>query len=131
VVRILRQHTDREIRYRCKPGRIPTRTVAGATMGDPRRSLVEELIGAHAVVLVGGGVSIAALLKGVPVIVLGDGPTMGISSRDLEEIEQPRLASDGERESVLNDLAYSQWRVDEFASGEAWHFLRQRISVRE
>ena len=124
IVRELRRHTDREIVYRTKPNRQPSRAVSGAVMSDNGRPLADELAGAHAMVTVSGGASVCALLEGVPAIVLGDGPTMSISSRLLEEIERPRLASDGEREGVLNDLAYMQWRIDEFASGQAWHFLR-------
>ena len=127
IVRELRGHTEREIVYRTKPNRQPLRAVSGAVMGDNRQSLAEALRGAYAVVTVSGGASICALLEGVPAIVLGDGPTMSISSRLLEEIERPRLASDSEREAVLNDLAYHQWRVDEFASGEAWRFLRDQL----
>lgn len=130
VVRDLRRHTDRRIVYRCKPNRRPVRDVVGAVMADLRRPLIEELADAHAVVLVGGGSSICALLEGVPAVVLGDAPTRSISSTSLEEIECPRLASDGEREAILNDLAYSQWSADEFVSGKAWRWLRERLLVK-
>jgi hypothetical protein len=93
-------------------------------MADSRRSLVDELVGAHALVVVSGGSSIAALLAGVPAVVLGDAPTKGISSILIDEIERPRLATCDEVEALLNDLAYCQWCIDEFTSGEAWDFLR-------
>jgi hypothetical protein len=126
VVRTLRKYTDREIVYRTKPNRQPVRALSGVVMSDSRRPLAEMLVGAHAVVTVSGGASICAILEGVPAIVLGDGPTMSISSQCIAEIEKPRLASDTEREAVLNDLAYHQWRVEEFMSGEAWRWIKER-----
>jgi hypothetical protein len=127
VVRKLRHHTDRPIVYRCKPNRMPARPVPGTIMTDNRKPLADELVGAHAVVVVSGGSSIAALLAGIPAIVLGDAPTMSISSTHIDEIEHPRLAAAGEVDALFNDLAYCQWRIDEFASGEAWAFLCRRV----
>lgn len=120
----------REVFYRPKPSWHDAEPVDGATFSQGQRSIYDDLRGAHALVTHGSNACFEAMLMGIPSIILGDAIVRPISSTDLEEIENPRLASDAERLQLLSSLAYFQWTLPEMASGQAWEFLRQRMPER-
>lgn len=112
--------TDREIRYRPKPGDLAARDIPGAcrSRGGPIQA---DLEGCHAVVSLHSNVAIDALVAGVPSFSLhGVGTVLGLSDFDL--IESP-IYPDG-REQWLADVAYCQFNVDEMANGTVWRHLR-------
>lgn len=85
---------------------------------DANASLSEHLDDAHVVITHGSAVCLDAFIRGVPSIVLGPGVTRNVSSTDLSDVENPRLADEEECERFLNDLTYFQWSIDEFKSGK-------------
>ena len=127
TIRRIAKFSSREIIYRPKPswdGAVP---VEGATLRDEFVPLVHDLEGAWATVTHGSSICLESILCGVPVIVLGDAVAKPISSTDLLEIESPRLASEDEVSQWLANLAYQQWTLAEFASGEAWGNIKSVI----
>lgn len=119
--------TDREIVYRPKPSWLDAEPVDGAIFQTDKTPPSEALKGAWATIVHGSSICVESVCQGVPVIVLGDAVARPISSTTLEEIEYPRLASDAERWQWLSNLAYQQWTLREFSSGEAWNYLRPLV----
>lgn len=124
VVAQLRERTKREIWYRPKPSWRFKRPVKG-TKYCPVEPLSYLFPNCHALVTHGSYISVDALLHGIPGIILGDAVTRSISSTTLTEIEEPRLASDDERLQVLSNLAWCQYRIEEWESGLAWSNVKR------
>lgn len=114
----------RPIIYRPKPSWKEAVEIKGSIFSRGKESIMDVLAGAHALVTHGSNATFEAMLAGIPSIVLGEAVAKPISSTSLTEIEDPRIASDEERLQLLHNLAYCQWRMSEFASGEAWSFIR-------
>lgn len=127
IIRRLSKLTDREIIYRPKPSWLDAEPVDGSTFQKEHISPWASLTDAWATVTHGSSICVESVLAGVPAIVLGDAVAKPISSTDIAEIENPRLASDEERWQWLSNLAYQQWTLHEFASGEAWQHIRPVI----
>ena len=125
VKRIGKWTNGRQIVYRPKPSWRDAVPIDGTRFSAAPRTIEDELSGAHALVTHGSNACFEAMLSGIPTIALGDAIARPISSTDLVDIENPRVASDGERLRLLSDLAYFQWTRPEMASGQAWEFLRR------
>jgi hypothetical protein len=70
------------------------------------------------------GSCIDAVLQGVPVIAMDEGNlAYPISSRRIEDIHNPKLASELEITQWLNFLANSQWNEFEMLNGTVWKHL--------
>ncbi len=121
----LRDYTDRPIIFRPKPNQTIKIEVPGTTLST--RTLQEDLAGAHCLITYGSSSCIEAMRMGVPSIILGDAVMRPISSYRLKYVESPCYATDSERDHVLNALAYCQWSLDEFASGEAWAHIERGL----
>lgn len=126
IVEEIRQYTNRPIWYRPKPSFVPrgARPIAG-TKYCPRQPLSELFPNCHALVTHGSYIAVDALLNGVPSVILGTAVTRSISSCSLEEIECPRQASDDERLQVLANMAWCQYRLEEWQSGLAWRNIKR------
>lgn len=113
--------------YRPKPswkGAVP---VAGAAYSRGADKIGDALKDAHALVTHGSNACFEAVLHGVPCIILGDGVAKPISDTSLHHVMEPRLATDAEREQWLANLAYCQWTLAEYATGEAWKTIRPQL----
>lgn len=127
TVKRLEKYTDRRIVYRPKPSWDGATAVEGAEFQGEHVALSDALNNAWAMVTHGSSACVESILSGVPVIVLGQAVAKPISSTDLSEIESPRLATVDERWQWLSDLAYNQYKLNEFESGEAWQHIRAVI----
>jgi hypothetical protein len=114
----------REIRTRWHPaGRPIGRAYSGPAPKDGGPTLEEDLADVGLCVTWGSGAGIKALLAGVPVIyelepwVGGMGGSYGTGT-----IHEPRL---GNREAMLERLAWAQWSVDEVETGEPFRRLME------
>jgi len=94
------------------------------SVGSTDDKRVTLLAGPLAVVIVG---LLVSEIPGVPTIVLGEAVSAPLSSSSLGDIEAPRLAKFSQRLQWAADLAYCQWTIDEFRSGEAWPHLRKLL----
>ena len=117
----LRRHTDRSIIYRPKPSWRDAQPIATTTL-DKHTPLERALAGCHAVVTHHSNVAVDALVAGVPTFCF-DGVAARMSSQRLEQIEKPLFVK--RRAEWLVNLAWSQWNVDEMASGLMWRHLRE------
>lgn len=125
--RIVAELAGREIVYRPKPSWREAVPIRGARYSTRPEGLEDALAGAGALVTHGSNACFEAVLAGVPCIVLGDAVARPISSTSLDDIEAPCLATDDERRQWLANLAYAQWTMAEFASGEAWAAIRPQM----
>lgn len=127
VVADLRRLTKRPIVYRPKPSWRAAVPINGTRFSRSDEAIGAVLKGAWAMVTHGSNACFEAALLGVPCIVLGDAVAKPISSTTLRGIKRPYLATDAERGQWLANLAFCQWTMAEFASGEAWAVIRPQI----
>lgn len=127
VFRKLAKLTDRAVYYRPKPSYRDAEPV-DRSVWHPWGRLDDALKSAHCMVTHGSNACFEAVCEGVPCIVLGNGVARPISSTQLEDVDNPRLASDSEREAWLNGLSYWQWSRDEMESGECWDYVRRYVN---
>lgn len=126
VVKTLRE-MGMDVIYRPKPAWRDKKRIEGATFDRGERSIYEILDQASLLVTHGSASCFDAMLYGMPQIVLGNGVTAHISSRQLSEARNPIMASDEQRQQLANNLAYCQWSLKEFANGTAWRHLRRML----
>jgi hypothetical protein len=118
---------ERPITYRPKPSWREAKPVRKTHFSVPPETLTTALDGAQCMVVHGSNACFDAVRLGMPCIVLGDAVARVISSTSLDDIENPRLATEDERSQWLANLAYWQFTEAEFASGEAWDFIGKRV----
>lgn len=81
----------------------------------------------HAVVTHGSNAVFEAIISGVPCVVLGDAVAKHISSTQIEDVAEPKLANEAERLSLMHALAWCQWTIAEMRSGEAWAHIKSEF----
>lgn len=123
----LKEHTERRITYRPKPSWREAVPVVGTRFSGGGETIDGVLEGAHALITHGSNACFEAMLAGVPSLILGDGVARPISSHVVAAIEDLYLAEEAERMQLLANLAYCQFSLAEFASGEAWEITRPLI----
>jgi hypothetical protein len=141
----IRDVSSRPVIYRPKPsfrrfedgGKIfNPKPIAGSEWARGRpgihnKDVAYDLRRSHVVVTHGSNLCFDAALLGIPSIVLGHGIAGPISSQHLEELENPRLASDDERREWLNNVAYCQFKLAEFKSGLGWQAIKDMMVCHE
>lgn len=127
LVRQIRQVSQRQIIYRPKPSWREAIPIEDTVFSAGDQSIDDVLKGAHALITHGSNACFEAVIAGVPSVILGNGVALPISSSKVEDIEQPRLATYGERHQWLANIAYCQWTLPEIADGKAWEALRPQI----
>ena len=74
------------------------------------------------------GSAIDAIAYGIPTIAVDEGNfAYHVSSKQLEAVENPALASSEEIQQWFNDLSYCQWDRAEMAQGRAWTHIWPKI----
>ena len=135
VLAELREHTDRTIVYRPNPSwftkhndefRPVHETIPNGELSTPDVPFDTELERCHLLVTHGSSASVAALMRGIPVMVLGGGicRPLALTETGFPQIEEPHWPRDELREQFFRDLAYCQWTSEEYQSGKAWEELR-------
>lgn len=104
----IKKHTDRKIVVSHKP-----------IESIPQKPLKVILKEAWVLVTDHSNSAMEAMIRGVPVIMTN--PQRKFSR--IEDIETPLLDR-----SILNTLAYQQWRVEDIQTGQAWSELTQGVS---
>jgi hypothetical protein len=144
LVKQIRAVSDRPIIYRPKPSfrrivdhetgqtfnpePIPGTEWARGRPGVHNKDMPYDLRRSHVVVTHGSNLCFDAACFGTPSIVLGHGIAGPISSKHLTELENPRLASDEERRHWLNNVAYCQFKLHEFAGGLGWQAIKDMVA---
>lgn len=111
----LRKVTKREVRLRPHPGN-----------NRPAVPLENDLRDAHCVVIWSSSVGVKALIEGIPVICAAPWwVCKEAAHRDWLDANLAHVNMDARREKAMHALAWSQWSVQEIASGEPFnHLLR-------
>jgi len=116
----IKYHTKREIRFRPHPlAKLPP--IKGCTYSTA--PLREDLEDCWATVSFNSNSSVESVIEGVPAFTFDAGSmAKEVSSQWLQEIERPHMP---DRHQWLNDLAYTQWTLNEMREGQAWkHLMR-------
>lgn len=127
LVRTLQAITSRPIIYRPKPSWKEAVPIEGTGFSQLPQSIEQLLEGAHVLITHGSNACFEAVVHGVPCIILGDGVAKPISTDDITMVEAPIVVPTSTRYQWLANLAYCQWTMAEFASGQAWATLRPQI----
>ena len=114
IISELKQYTDRDIVVSTKYGDGLT-CFTKTPSKNPFREIIKN---AWAVVTFNSNTMVDSLIGGVPVISLTSDRKVG----SLEEIENPIMDR-----AILYNLAYRQWTLKAFASGQAWRELNDEL----
>jgi hypothetical protein len=88
------------------------------------KTLIEDLSSAYCTVAFTSGSSIDSIIHGIPTVACDPGNfAYQVSSNYLDEIENVKKLSSSDIQLWINNLAYSQWSINEMHSGEAWRHL--------
>ena len=91
--------------------------IEGALLSDPAQPLAEALEHCELLVTLGSNSAVEARAAGVETLVLGDNPIQRLNGgRDQAA-----------RDDLFRRLAYCQWTLDEYLSGEAWADLKETM----
>lgn len=126
--RVRKLAPKRTIIYRPKPSWKAARPIDGCEFSQGKDNK-PALRRSHCVVTYQSNLCFDAVLFGVPSIILGCGIARPISSIDLTELENPRLASLDERQQWLNNVAWTQFKPSEFPTKTPWRTIRDMVEV--
>jgi hypothetical protein len=88
----------------------------------------DQILDAYCIVAYTSGLSIDAVVRGIPVIACDEGNfAWNIAERKLSNIENLNLAADNHVQQWLSNLAYCQWTPEEMESGRCWDHLKSSI----
>lgn len=127
IVNELRRVTRREIVYRPKPSWRDAEPIPGTRFSDGDATISGDLAEAFALVTHGSNSCFEAIVAGVPCLILGNAVARPISATEVSQIENPVRCAEKTRLRWASALAYQQWTMEEFASGDAWDHLRKAL----
>ena len=95
----------------------------------PSTSFKEHIKDAYCVVSYSSGMSIDAVINGVPVIAVDEGNfAYNVGETKLKNIESLNLAPEPEVLQWLYNLAYCQWTPSEMEDGTCWRHLKPTLN---
>lgn len=122
-IELIKKYTDRPIEFRPHP-RYPV------SLPDVKLSTVsdfkEDLARSWAVVNHNSGPGIISNIEGVPSFVHDSSLASELGNSDISQIENPVLMN---REQWMNDLAWTEWTVEEMAAGIPHEYLFQHLQL--
>jgi hypothetical protein len=141
TVKMLRQHTERQIivrphpLYRKKSRHAECKKVVTDYFNviwqetdlekDGFIPIQQQLDNAWCTVTYTSGSGIDAVLQGVPNIACDSGSMVyDVSSKSISQVEKPYR---GDKKEWTNKIAHCQWSIDEFESGECWEHVSKSI----
>ena len=141
TVKMLRQHTERQIivrphpLYRKKSRHAECKKVVTDYFNviwqetdlekDGFIPIQQQLDNAWCTVTYTSGSGIDAVLQGVPNIACDSGSMVyDVSSKNISQVEKPYR---GDKKDWTNKIAHCQWSIDEFESGECWEHVSKSI----
>jgi len=143
TVETLRLHTDRPIEIRTHPAMSSKGWTnyeeifrnflfnghKGISFVDGKKVPCDaQILDAYCVVAYTSGLSIDAIVNGIPVLACDEGNfAWNVGERKLENIENLNLAAEDEVQQWLQNLAYCQWSPEEMESGRCYRHLRPCI----
>lgn len=133
LIKDIRAYSKRSVVFRPNPKHLhaPDKMPGYIMESVGQYPLKKSIKDAHCLIVVDSSACVTALLMGIPTIVLGNAVTRNICSTTLTHLEYPYKAYPEQRMSLLSDLAYCQWHLEEISSGYMWNtyerFLLGRI----
>ena len=143
TINILRSYTDRHIEVRTHPAmsdkgwgnhenlfrEILFNNIKNISFVNGRDVPWErQILDAYCVVAYTSGLSIDAVVNGIPVIACDEGNFVwNVGEQKLRNIEKLDLASEEEVQQWLQNLAYCQWTTEEMETGECWSHLESSV----
>lgn len=141
TVKMLRQHTERQIivrphpLYRKKSRHAECKKVVTDYFNviwqetdlekDGFIPIQQQLDNAWCTVTYTSGSGIDAVLQGVPNIACDSGSMVyDVSSKNISQVEKPYR---GDKKEWTNKIAHCQWNIEEFESGECWEHVSKSI----
>ncbi len=118
-----KQYSNRKIIYRPHPKALEhnPKNIPGCVTSH--KPIEEDLKNAYCTIVYNSNSSVDSLIQGVPVICLGQGcVASSVSSLNLERINH---LEQKDRRQWLNNLAYTQWNIDEMRFGHPWKHLME------
>lgn len=112
-----------EVVYRPRPSHNPPPADMGCEVSIG--PLADDLARAAVVVTHGGNIGLDAVIAGVPVVSMGPCVVRRISATTF--CDGFGAPTDAARMQMLSDLAYCQWTLGEYSSGQAWSDLRRQF----
>lgn len=119
----------RPLVYRPKPSFNDFIEIPGALLSRPPETMLDVLASAHVVITHGSSAAIDAVINGVPAVALSRCAASPVTASRVEDVKLAPFPSDEARFHWACNLAWCQWTLAEFASGEAWEFLRGEIAA--
>lgn len=119
---MLQNHSPRGIIYRHKPSWKGNSSIPGTMASTKDRELNDDIDRAYAIVTHHSNVGVDALIRGIPVLTV-EGVASALGRKPTPELER-YFPADEQRQQFLNDIAYTQWKPSEMASGAAWAHFR-------
>lgn len=129
VVERIRGRTARRILYRPHPSWLEAMPVQGAGFSHKCAKTLADITGASLIVTYGSNCSFDAHLEGIPTIALGNAVLRPISSRSIDDIDNPRRATERDRCRLLAGLAYCQWSQRELSEDSTWECIMQQVEM--
>lgn len=106
-------------------GKGNVQNIPGTLIRGDRDRIHDLVKGAFVGVVHGSGACVELIMRGVPVVVLGDAITKPICSTRLKDVANPMWFSNALREQWAANFAYSQFTIEEMADGTFWSFQKQ------
>lgn len=125
LIKYIRTLTDRPIIFRPHPLAVEhTPDYLGTRRST--RTLAEDFANAFCVVTYNSNTGVDATLAGLPVTAFDKGSMVfDIAGKDIASIAMPLYPTPKKVQQWANDIAYTQWNLQEFAEGLPWrHLLR-------
>lgn len=113
----LRQHTDRPIVIKDKPGRAERNTTAN--IYDALDDDVWALVTYNSIA------AVEAIQYGIPAFALAPTAADPVASKDLSQIENPNRPHEDIIMKWLASVAYGQFSIDEIIRGQAWSMVQE------
>lgn len=118
-----------ELVYRPKPSWGGARAIVGTRLSTRDEMIGKVIADAYVLVTHGSSAAIDAIFHGVPAVTLGTCAATPMSGRTAADAANPVFPKRHALQKWAYALAYCQWTVNEFRSGEAWAFLRREIAA--
>jgi len=124
IVQLLSRQYPSRVVYRPRPAYAVKHpelctAIAGAMLSNPATPLTLALEDCDLLVTLGSNAAVEARAAGVETCVLGEHPLRWLNGR--------RNAADVE--NLFAQLAYWQWTLEEYLSGDAWACIRRHLTV--
>ena len=128
IVAEIRKYTDKRIIYRPKPSWRHAVPIEGTDFSRSPQKIGAVLSVTDVMITYGSNAVFESILSGIPTICLGPAISRSISSTSIADVNDPYVAHGHEIKQWCYDLSYCQWKMEEYASGEAWADIKETLS---